>query len=71
LNIVGERDARVAATIKELDAGLKQYGMPHELIIYPGAEHAFFNDTRKEVFKADAAQDAWIRALSWFRQFLV
>ncbi|MCC7445917.1 MAG: dienelactone hydrolase family protein [Anaerolineae bacterium] len=71
LNIVGERDVRVAATIKELDAGLKRYGTPHELIIYPGAEHAFFNDTRKEVYKPDAAQDAWNRALSWFRQYLV
>lgn len=70
LNIVGERDTRVTSTIKELDAGLKRYDMPHEMIVYVGAQHAFFNDTRQEVYKPDAAQDAWKRALDWFRKYL-
>jgi carboxymethylenebutenolidase len=70
LNIVGERDVRVLATIQALDAGLKQYPIPHELVVYPGAEHAFFNDTRQQVYKPDAAQDAWKRTLDWFHQYL-
>ncbi len=70
LNINGERDMRVTSTIKELDEGLKKYTMPHEMVIYPGAEHAFFNDTRREVHKPDAAHDAWNRALNWFRKYL-
>ncbi len=70
LNIVGDRD-RVLPTIKTLDAGLSAYTMPHELVIYPEAEHAFFNDTRPHIYKADAAQDAWTRALDWFQKYLV
>jgi carboxymethylenebutenolidase len=70
LNIVGERDVRVLTTIQALDAGLKQYQFPHELVVYPGGEHAFFNDTRKEVYKPDAAQDAWKRTLDWFHKYL-
>ncbi len=70
LNIVGERDVRVLTTIQALDAGLKQYPIPHELVVYPGAEHAFFNDTRQQVHKPDAAQDAWKRTLDWFHQYL-
>ena len=71
LNIVGERDTRVLDTIQALDQGLKRYTMPHELVVYPGGQHAFFNDTRKEVYKADAAQDAWKRALDWFHKYLM
>ncbi len=70
LNVVGDRD-RVLPGIQALDAGLKQYALPHELVIYPGAEHAFFNDTRKEVFKPDAAEDAWKRTLNWFKKYLM
>ncbi len=70
LNICGERDTRVTSTIKELDKDLNKYKLPHELVVYPNAEHAFFNDTRKEVYKPEAAQDAWKRALDWFRKYL-
>jgi carboxymethylenebutenolidase len=70
LNIVGERDTNVTNTIKQLDEGLKEYTIHHEMIIYPGGEHAFFNDTRKEVYKADAAKDAWDRTLNWFKKYI-
>ncbi|HVO42392.1 MAG TPA: dienelactone hydrolase family protein, partial [Aggregatilineales bacterium] len=39
LNICGQLDTGVTATIQKLDEGLKQYAMPHELIIYPEAQH--------------------------------
>lgn len=70
LNIVGDRD-RVLPTIQELEAGFSAYAFPHKLIVYPEAEHAFFNDTRPHIYKADAAEDAWSQALSWFRRYLV
>ena len=35
---------------------LRNLGKSVEIIIYPGADHAFFNDTRPEVYDADAAQ---------------
>jgi carboxymethylenebutenolidase len=36
-------------------------GVATELVVYPGAQHAFFNDTRTEVFQPAAANDAWRR----------
>ena len=41
-----------------------------EVVVYPGASHAFFNDTRKEVYKPDAAADAWRRTIDLFRATL-
>jgi len=37
-----------------------------EMFIYPGAQHAFFNDSRPEVFDAEAAALAWDRVLEFF-----
>lgn len=41
-----------------------------EIVIHAGCEHAFFNDTRPEVYDADAARSAWERTLAFFRQHL-
>lgn len=53
----------VAGLKKQLDAG----GVEHELFIYPGVDHAFFNDNRPEVHDPDAAALAWTRTLDFFR----
>lgn len=67
LAIFGERDAGVSpAVAKQRAAQMDKAGVDHETIIYPNAEHAFFNDTRY-VYKADAAADAWERMLNLFR----
>jgi len=42
-----------------------------EVVIYPGAGHAFFNDTREDVFHAASATDAWNRTLAHFGQHLI
>lgn len=52
---------------RELGAKLKQMGKNAEVVVYPNTNHAFFNDTRKEVYDADAARDAWRRTLELFR----
>ena len=49
---------------------LGRKGVPVEVKIYPDAHHAFMNDTRKEVYKADDAKDAWTRAVSFFKTHL-
>jgi carboxymethylenebutenolidase len=41
-----------------------------EVVIYPGTGHAFFNDTREDVFHAESAADAWNRTLAHFGQHL-
>jgi carboxymethylenebutenolidase len=38
-------------------------GRECEVVLYPGAGHAFFNDDRHEVFQEAAANDAWRRTL--------
>ena len=71
LLIYGEEDKGVPAEQgRELEAKLKSMGKDVELVVYPGANHAFFNDTRPEVYNADAAADAWKRTLDLFRRAL-
>ena len=54
------------AKVAELRRIAMQHGLPVETISYD-ADHAFFNDTRPEVYDADAANDAWEKVLSHFR----
>lgn len=57
----GIQQARVA--IEEAGGTLSVYD-------YPGTQHAFFNDTRPEVYDAAAAGAAWERTLAFFRERL-
>ena len=41
-----------------------------EVVIYEGAGHAFFNDTRAEAYVQDAARDAWAKTLAHFKKHL-
>ena len=68
LGLFGERDSMVTpAVVDALDQRLTAAGKRHEFHTYPGADHAFFNDTRPEVYDADASRDAWDRMLRFFR----
>ena len=52
---------------------LKQIALKHELpveTISYDADHAFFNDTRPEVYDENAAHDAWRRVLGFFNSNL-
>jgi carboxymethylenebutenolidase len=49
---------------------LTDRGKDARFFIYPGCEHAFFNDARPEVYDADAASTAWYRTLDFFRTHL-
>jgi carboxymethylenebutenolidase len=68
LLIYGEEDKGVPASQgRELEKKLKELGKKVQFVVYPNANHAFFNDTRKEVYNAEAAQDAWRRTVELFR----
>ncbi len=56
--------------VRELDRQLTALGKRHEFHTYPQADHAFFNDTRPEVYDPAAAADAWQRTLAFFRREL-
>lgn len=71
LLIYGENDQGVpAAQGRELGAKLQKMGKNAEVVVYPNANHAFFNDSRPEVYNPDAAADAWRRTLELFRRSL-
>jgi carboxymethylenebutenolidase len=71
LYLYGEEDGWITKTdVQRLANALKKYNKSGEIKTYPGASHAFFNDTRTEVYKAAEAKDAWGRTLSFFRQHL-
>jgi carboxymethylenebutenolidase len=68
LLIYGEDDKGVPAEQgRELEKKLKQLGKNVEVRTYPGANHAFFNDTGRN-YKPDAAADAWKRAVAFLRE---
>ncbi|MBA3825004.1 MAG: dienelactone hydrolase family protein [Ktedonobacterales bacterium] len=69
--VYGERDhSSPEATRERLRKYLTDTGKTFDMIVYPGADHAFFNDTRAEVYDAAAAEDAWNRTVSWFTRYL-
>lgn len=71
LLIYGENDKGVPAEQgRELAQKLQKMGKNVEVVIYPNADHAFFNDTRPAVHNPEASADAWRRTLEWFRRAL-
>jgi carboxymethylenebutenolidase len=71
LGLFAEKDESVPPdAVRELEAKLREHGKRVEVHIYPGTDHAFFNDTRPEVYDPEAAADAWRRTLEFFREHL-
>jgi carboxymethylenebutenolidase len=71
LGLYAARDGFVTPdSVHQLESKLKELGKQIEAHIYPGTDHAFFNDTRPEVYNADAADDAWRRTVQFLRKHL-
>lgn len=69
LAMYGENDQRINAGIPAIEAAMKQNGKVFEKVIYPGASHAFNNDTGRN-YNPEAATDAWARTLAWFQKYV-
>jgi carboxymethylenebutenolidase len=67
LGLYGEKDARITSTVPATAAAMKRLGKRFDYKIYPGADHAFFNDTGPR-YQGEAAKDAWSRTLAFLRQ---
>lgn len=52
---------------RALETDLRKRGKAATFHIYPGTDHAFFNDDRPDVFNAAAATTAWSRVTKLFR----
>lgn len=71
LFIGAEKDAWI--TVEKMDrlkAAIEKYGVSGEVRVYPNAEHAFFNNTRADVFNPDAAADAWQHVVGFLHTHL-
>jgi carboxymethylenebutenolidase len=71
LGLYAEKDRSVTpALVRELERQIRELGKQIDVKIYPGADHGFFNDTRPEVYNAEAAADAWGRTVEFLRKHL-
>lgn len=71
LGFYGAQDPVIPlADVDALRAGLAAVKHETEVILYPGAGHAFMNDTRAEHYHAESAEDAWLRLPSFLHKHL-
>jgi carboxymethylenebutenolidase len=71
LALFGGEDALIPQSdVAELEKRAREKRLPLEAVVYPGAGHAFANESRPEVYREAAARDAWRRALDFFAKEL-
>lgn len=67
LGLFGGADQAIpVADVEQFDARLTDVGVQHEIHIYPGAPHSFFDRRYEE--HAEASADAWRRMLSFLER---
>jgi carboxymethylenebutenolidase len=49
-----------------LETELTAASVPHDIKVYPGTKHAFFNDELSKTYDAVAAADSWERVIAFF-----
>lgn len=69
LAVYGELDTRLNEGIPAVREAMQRAQVTNEIVIYPGANHAFFNDTTDR-YAQSAAQQAWTRVMAWFDRYL-
>ncbi|GMW00944.1 MAG: putative carboxymethylenebutenolidase [Candidatus Hydrogenedentota bacterium] len=71
LGFFAENDGFVTPeVVRNLEQRLQNARKQVEFHIYDGANHAFFNDTRPEVYNESYAADSWQRMIAFFRNHL-
>ncbi|WP_035988703.1 dienelactone hydrolase family protein [Leptolyngbya sp. KIOST-1] len=66
----GDQDALIPAQeVDQIEAALKEHGVPHKIFRYPEASHGFFCDQRYS-YNPEAARDAWAQVLELFKATL-
>jgi carboxymethylenebutenolidase len=55
---------------RAFEAQLRDLGKDATLYVHDGCDHAFFNDTRPEVYSAEHAAEAWEHTVELFRRAL-
>jgi len=71
LGMFGQEDQGIPLDdVRKLESELRKTVHDIEIKTYPGAGHAFFNDTRPQVYREEAAKDAWVRTLAFYAKNL-
>jgi carboxymethylenebutenolidase len=63
-------DERINAGVPAYEEALKKNGKAYELHVYPGANHAFNNDTNATRYNKEAADLAWGRTIAFLKKHL-
>jgi len=56
--------------VERLKNRLAAGGVPAEVVVYPGAGHAFMHDGRPDAYRPEAARDAWARMTAFLHRHL-
>ncbi len=68
LGLMGGDDPGIPVEdVEAFDRALDDAGVEHEIVVYPGAPHSFF-DRKQEDFSADS-EDAWNRVLAFLDRY--
>ena len=71
LGLFAEKDGFVSPEVaRGVEAAIKKAGKQVEIKIYPGRDHAFFNDENKAAYDQADAEDAWKRTTEFFKKHL-
>lgn len=63
-------DQRINEGIPAFEAALKKADIEYQIHMYPGAQHAFNNDSNAARYNREAAELAWKRTVAFFKQKL-
>ena len=66
LLLAGNDQASTPADFAQFDRELTQAGVPHQLVVYEGAPHSFFDRTFEQY--RDASADAWRQVLAFIKE---
>jgi carboxymethylenebutenolidase len=70
LGLYGDEDAPLMESLPALKDNMQKSGKDFQQIVYPGARHAFFDDSTPRTYNAAAATDAWDKATAFLQKHL-
>jgi carboxymethylenebutenolidase len=62
--VYGALDKRITSQLPAIEEAMTANGKDFDKTVYPGAQHAFHNDTNPDRYNPEAAEQAWSAALA-------
>ncbi len=70
MGLYGGEDTRITSKVNELVKAMADYKKPFTIKVFPGAFHAFFDDTHPQNYNKEAAEDSWDMMLKFYKDNL-